>query len=144
MRPQAIGPLDRHPMLNAHALRIGLVHGTLAARAKWPDVLSGGQVLDWVVVSGSTVHVEVDAWVLGTDGTALQRMETYRRLKGSGPLDRPVLIVLDPREDQAPWLQLKADGYHEKSSSAALMAQRIDEIIPVSYTHLTLPTILLV
>ncbi|MGB0510660.1 MAG: SpoIIE family protein phosphatase [Flavobacteriales bacterium] len=130
MRPQAIAPLDRQPMLNAHALRIGLVHGTLAARAKWPDVLSGGRILDWVVVAGSTDGVEVDAWVLGTDGTTLQRMETYRRLKASGPLDRPVLVLLDPREDQTPWLQLKADGYHEKSSSAALMAQRIDEIIP--------------
>ena len=117
-------------MLNATALRIGLIHGTLAARAKWPDVLSSGRILDWVVVSGSTDNVEVDAWVLGTEGNALQRMETYRRLKTFGPLDCPVLIVLDPREDQAPWLQLKADGYHEKSSSAALMAQRIDEIIP--------------
>ena len=130
MRPQAIVPLDRQPMLTVTSLRIGLTHGSLAARAKWPDVLSGGQVLDWVVVSGSVDNVEVDAWILGTEGTALQRMETYRRLKAAGPLDRPVLILLDPREDQAPWLKLKADGYHEKSSSAALLAQRIDEVIP--------------
>jgi len=122
-------------MLNAATLRIGLTHGSLAARAKWPDVLSGGRVLDWVVVSGSTDNVEVDAWVLGTDGSVLQRMETYRRLKASGPLDRPVLVLLDPREDQTPWLQLNADGYHEKSSSAALMAQRIDEVIPSPIAH---------
>lgn len=130
MRPQAIVPLDRHPMLNAHSLRIGLVHGTLAARAKWPDVLSGGRVLNWVVVSEPVDTGDVDAWVLGTDGAASERMKTYRQLKDSGPLDCPVLVLLDPREDQAPWLQLKADGYHEKSSSAALLAQRIDEIIP--------------
>lgn len=130
MRPQAIVPLDPLPILNATALRIGLVHGTLAARAKWPDVLSGGRALDWTVISGSVESVNVDAWVLGTDGSTSQRLETYRQLKSCGSMDRPVLVLLDPREDQTAWLKLKADGYHEKSSSAALMAQRIDEIIP--------------
>ena len=89
MRPQAIVPLDRpHAERTCPAHRPGPRH--LGRTAKWPDVLSSGQVLDWVVmVSGSTDNVEVDAWVLGTDGTALQRMETYRRLKGSASWTAP-------------------------------------------------------
>ena len=126
-RPQAIVPLDRQPTLNAHALRIGLVHGTwllgqVARRpVRWAD--SG----PWSLPAPRTASKSMPA--PGTDGTALQRMETYRRLKASGPLTA-LSLFCSTRGRTNVVAATQADGYHEKSSSAALMAQRIDEIIP--------------
>ncbi len=130
MRPEAILTPNHPPMLNADVVRIGLLHGSLAARSKWPDSLPGGRTLEWNVVQGDTATGQPDVWVIGTTGTVKERLASFASLKSDGPLDIPILVLLNPREDQAPWLSLHADGYHEISSSAALMAQRIGALLP--------------
>ena len=117
-------------MLNAVPVHIGLVHGSLAARSKWPDALGNGQRLEWTVFEGIPEGASVDAWVIGTRGTTKERLDAFQRLRSTGPLNAPILVLLNPREDQAPWLSVGADAYHEVSSSAALMAQRIKSLLP--------------
>ena len=130
MRPEAFLTPSNPTMLKTDALRVGLLHASLAARSKWPDALPGGRPMEWNVVQGDFDQVEPDVWVLGTSGTVKQRLASFASIQTGGPLDIPILVLLNPREDQAPWLSLDADGYHEISSSAALMAQRIGAILP--------------
>ena len=129
MRPETILTPNHPPMLNADVVRIGLLHGSLAARFKWPDPCreAGHWSGTW---QGDTATGQPDVWVIGTTGTVKERLASFASLKSDGPLDIPILVLLNPREDQAPWLSLHADGYHEISSSAALMAQRIGALLP--------------
>ena len=116
-------------------IRIGLVHGSLAARSKWPNALENGQRLEWTALDEIPSNPDVDVWILGTQGLTKDRLETFLRLRLQGPLDIPILVLLNPREDQVPWLSTRADGFHETSSSAALMAQRIQSLLPFPETH---------
>ncbi len=111
-------------------IRLGLVHGSLAARSKWPNTLDNGQQLEWTALDKIPEDPDVDVWILGTHGLIKDRLETFQRLRAKGPLDIPILVLLNPREEQAPWLSVRADGFHETSSSAALMAQRIQSLLP--------------
>jgi len=111
-------------------IRLGLVHGSLAARSKWPNTLDNGQQLEWTALDKIPEHPNVDVWILGTHGLIKDRLETFQRLRTQGPLDIPILVLLNPREEQGPWLSMRADGFHETSSSAALLAQRIQSLLP--------------
>ena len=112
-------------------IRLGLVHGSLAARSKWPNTLDNGQQLEWEALDKIPEHPNVDVWILGTNGLIKDRLETFQLLRTQGPLDIPILVLLNPREEQGPWLSMRADGFHETSSSAALMAQRIQSLLPL-------------
>ena len=112
-------------------IRLGLVHGSLAARSKWPNTLDNGQQLEWEALDKIPEHPNVDVWILGTNGLIMDRLETFQLLRTQGPLDIPILVLLNPREEQGPWLSMRADGFHETSSSAALMAQRIQSLLPL-------------
>ena len=131
MRPTAILTSNHPSMLNTDVVHIGLLHGSLAARSKWPDTLPGGRALVWnVVQKDTTTAIQPDVWVIGTTGTVKDRLASFVSLQADGPIDIPILVLLNPREDQGPWLSLNADGYHEISSSAALLAQRIGALLP--------------
>ena len=123
------------PNTDLPPLRVGLVHGHLAARSKWPDVAPSGRPLDWVVMDApDTRSGLVDLWVVGTQANRSLRLDTARCLIGSAsPV--PTLILLPPREDMKEWLDLGAEGYHETSSSAALLGQRIEALIPAPKSH---------
>ncbi len=112
------------------SIRLGLVHGSLAARSKWPSTLDNGQQLEWTALDKIPEHPNVDVWIIGTHGFIKDRLETFQRLRTQGPLDIPILVLLNPREEQGPWLSMRADSFHETSSSAALMAQRIQSLLP--------------
>lgn len=117
-------------MLLTTCIRLGLVHGSLAARSKWPNTLNNGQELEWTALDEIPESPDVDVWILGTHGLVKDRLKTFHRLREKSPLDIPILVLLNPREEQGPWLSVRADGFHETSSSAALMAQRIQSLLP--------------
>lgn len=110
-------------------IRVGLVHDTLAARAKWPQVTPSGRPLEWTVMDAPDAHARlVDIWVIGTQGSPEERQHTARCLTSAAAA--PILIVLAALEEPAAWLSLNVDGYHEASSAAALLGQRLDALIP--------------
>lgn len=112
-------------------VRIGLFHSSLAARSKWPALLSDGRTLEWEAIDSIPNDVmPVDVWVVGTDGDSASRMQTIKALQHAGGGRIPVLVVLDAMEDQAPMLALQAEAYHESTSSAALLGQRLSSILP--------------
>ena len=60
------------PNTDLPPLRVGLVHGHLAARSKWPDVAPSGRPLNWVVMDApDTRSGLVDLWVVGTQANRL-------------------------------------------------------------------------
>ena len=111
-------------------IRVGLVHDTLAARSKWPQATPSGRPLEWTIMdSADAVSRLVDIWVIGTQGSRQERLHTARCLT-SAASSTPILIVLAALEEPSTWLALNADGYHEASSAAALLGQRLETLVP--------------
>ena len=99
-------------------IRVGLVHGHLAARSKWPLTTPGGRALEWRTMEASDAGSNlVDIWVVGTQGDREKRMDTARCLTSSAS-PTPVLILLAALDDASDWLAFRAEGYHETGSSA--------------------------
>lgn len=114
----------------AAPIRVGLVHGHLAARSKWPLVSPSGRPLDWRVMDDEDAASNlVDIWVVGTQGHRERRMDTVRCLTTSAS-PTPVLVLLTALDDASDWLALRAEGYHETGSPAALLAQRLEALLP--------------
>ncbi len=111
-------------------IRVGLVHGHLAARSKWPLTTPGGRALEWRTMEASDAGSNlVDIWVVGTQGDREKRMDTARCLTSSAS-PTPVLILLAALDDASDWLAFRAEGYHETGSSADLLAQRLEALLP--------------
>ena len=111
-------------------IRVGLVHGHLAARSKWPLTTPGGRPLEWQTMEASDAGSNlVDIWVVGTQGDREKRMDTARCLTSSAS-PTPVLILLAALDDASDWLAFRAEGYHETGSSAELLAQRLEALLP--------------
>ena len=86
-----------------------------------------------VVQKDTTTAIQPDVWVIGTTGTVKDRLASFvspGRRSHRHSHSRP----FNPREDQGPGCP-NADGYHEISSSAALLAQRIGALLPPRNPH---------
>ena len=114
-------------------VRIGLLHASLAARAKWPEFLNDGRHIEWLsLVQMPDDQRSFDAWIIGTQGTKAQRLQSLKLLTSTPTGLGPVMVLLHPMDIHDDWLSLKADAYHESSSSAALLAQRLESLIPLA------------
>lgn len=122
--PIALNKADASPQLAP--FRAGLMHGELAIKARWPEWLPDGRPIQWIALDIPPAQpTDFDAWVIGTSGPAARRMDTLQVLSSSTSCT-PIVVLLDPREDAGPWLAANAAAYHETSSSAELLSQRLN------------------
>lgn len=120
-----------HPPVRRDRIKLGLLHASLAARAKWPEFLLDGRQIDWVALDILPQdHSGFDGWVIGTRGTKAARIQTLRMVTSMKAGLGPVMVLLHPMDEHDDWLAFKADAYHESSSSAALLAQRLENLVP--------------
>ena len=120
-----------HPPVRRDLIKLGLLHASLAARAKWPEFLLDGRQIDWVALDILPQdHSGFDGWVIGTRGTKAARIQTLRMVTSMKAGLGPVMVLLHPMDEHDDWLAFKADAYHESSSSAALLAQRLENLVP--------------
>ncbi len=123
-----------------HTVRIGLLHASLAARAKWPEFLNDGRHIEWLSLGQMPDDQRsFDAWIIGTQGTKAQRLQSLKLLTSTPAGLGPVMVLLHPMDIHDDWLSLKADAYHESSSSAALLAQRLESLIPLATSGYATP-----
>ena len=114
-------------------VKLGLLHASLAARAKWPDFLMDGRQIEWVALDILPKDYSgFDGWVIGTRGNKASRIRTLDTLTSLKLGLGPVMVLLHPMDEQDDWLAYKADAYHESSSTAALLAQRLERLIPAN------------
>lgn len=126
--------IERKPIAPArqNRIKLGLLHASIAARAKWPEFLLDGRQIDWVALDILPQDYSgFDGWVIGTRGTKAARIQTLRMVTSMKAGLGPVMVLLHPMDEHDDWLAFKADAYHESSSSASLLAQRLENLVPL-------------